>query len=173
MVQFDKEEVGVAQRNAYKHLVNEKHPNATPIFKSTLEYAPKNRRGNFHGIKVKITQYALRLSWAATCHKIQGINTAKDQNLVAHGHARIPSAMQYVMMGRVPKLDNLYLSENFDLSKVRCNKQALKEKLNLDEIYLQKAVKNYDLTFMNIRSLRAHYEDLLLEPFAQNSKILC
>ena len=155
--------------------MSEKYPNATPIFKSSMEYAPKNRRGNFRGIRIKITQYPLRLSWASTCHKIQGITMPKGRNFVAHGHKKIPAAMQYVMLGRVSNLENLYLSENFDLNKVRCNKKALAEKLRLDTIFSaqQENYQKFDLIFLNVRSLRAHHEELKLEHFTQNSKLLC
>ena len=173
LVTFDDENVGETHRNANRHLIEEIDPNATPIFKSTLEYAGRNRSGNYRGIKIKITQYALRLSWASTCHKIQGITISKGRNLVAHGHAKIPPAMQYVMMGRVSNLENLYLSPNFDLAKVRCNKKALAEKIRLDEIYSQRQMKNYDIVFLNVRSLRANHEDLKLESFVQNSKFVC
>ena len=173
LVQFDNEEVGLAQRNANRHLLSEENPKATPIFKSTLGYFPRNRYGNSHGIRNKITQFALRLSWASTCHKIQGITIPKGQNLVAHGHENMPAAMQYVMMGRVSNLENLYLSKNFDLNKIRCIKSAFKQKLRLDKIFSKQLTKNYDLTFLNIRSLRANHENLLQEPLVEHSKMLC
>ena len=172
LIQFDNEEAGRIQRAANKHFLNENFPNATPIFPSTLEYIPKNRKGNAHGIRVKITQFALRLSWASTCHRIQGITVPEGQNLVAHGHARLPTAMGYVMMGRVSKIENLYLSDSFNLDKVKCNEKALLEKQRLDELFSNHVSNTYDLIFVNIRSLRAHHEDLLLEPFVQSSKII-
>ena len=81
---------------------------------------------------MKITQFALKLAWASTCHKIQGVTIKQGQNLIVNGHENIPPAMQYVMMGRVSNLENLYLSKNFDLNKIRCIKSAFKQKLRLD-----------------------------------------
>ena len=174
LIEFDSEEVGSLYREANKHLSSDKFPKATPIQKSSLEYATKNRRsGHAHGCKVKITQFALRLSWASTCHKIQGISMPKGQNLVAHGHKKIPAAMQYVMMSRVSNIENLFLSQNFDLEKVRPIKKALKENNRLTKIFENKQSQSYDLCFMNIRSLRKHHEDLIMDPMLQNSKLLC
>ena len=170
LVLLDDENAGIVQRSSNKHFSSEKCPNATPIFKTSLEYVPTKSSNKG---KVKVTQFALRLSWASTCHKVQGVTTPKGQNLVCNGHENIPPAMQYVMMSRVSKIENLYLSKNFNLDKVRCIKNALKEKERLDGLFAQTVVKEYDLTFMNIRSLRAHHEDLLCEPIARNSKVLC
>ena len=172
LVLLDEEEAGIATRSSNKQFLNDNVPNATPIFKTSLEYIPSNRSGASTG-RVKITQFALRLSWASTCHKVQGVTTPKGQNLVAHGHENLPAAMGYVMMSRVSKIENLYLSQNFDLDKVRCIKKALKEKERLDEVFAQHVTKEYDLTFMNIRSLRAHHEDLLCDPIVANSKVVC
>ena len=174
LVQFDNEETGLLTRNANHHVMNTNHPNATPISKASLEYYPRNQRSTRnHGCKIKLTQYPLRLSWASTCHKIQGITIPEGSNLVCNGHENIPSAMQYVMMSRVSKIENLYLSKNFDFTKVRCIKSALKEKEKLDEKFSQRIFKKYDLVFMNIRSLRAHYEDLLCESIVTQTNLLC
>ena len=174
MVVFDDEEAGIGQRDANRHLKNEKYPNATPIFKTSFEYLARNRRsGSVHGCKVKITQFALKLAWASTCHKIQGVTMKKGQNLIAHGHENMPPAMQYVMMGRVSDIENLYLSENFDLKKVRPEKKALQEQIRLDEIFSKTTTNKYDIFCVNIRSLRHHQIDLLGDLNAQNSKLLC
>ena len=174
MVVFDDEESGIAQREANRHLKNDKYPNATPIFKTSLEYLARNRKsGSVHGCRIKITQFALKLAWASTCHKIQGVTMKKGQNLIAHGHENIPPAMQYVMMGRVSNIENLYISENFDLKKVRPQKKALAEQIILDEMFSKTTITKYDIFFVNIRSLRHHQRDLLGDLNAQNSNLLC
>ena len=174
MVMFDNEEAGLAQREANKHMKSDNHPNATPIFKTSLEYLARNKRTRTtHGGRVKITQFALKLAWASTCHKIQGVTIKQGQNLIAHGHENIPPAMQYVMMGRVSHIENLYLSKNFDLTKVRPQKKALKEQMILDKIFSKRPSVQYDLFFVNIRSLRLHQKDLFSDLNAQNSKLVC
>lgn len=174
MVVFDNEEAGLAQRNANRNLKSDEHPNATPIFKTSLEYLARNKRSRkTHGCRVKVTQFALKLSWASTCHKIQGVTIKKGQNLIVHGHEKIPPAMQYVMMGRVSHIENLYLSKNFDLRKVRPNKKALKEQTILTKKFAEKSSRHYDLFFVNVRSLRLHQKDLFLDLNAQNSELVC
>ena len=174
LIVFDDEDAGLVQRSANKNFLIDNYPNATPIFKTSLEYFPTSKRsGTAHGCKVKVTQFALRLSWASTCHRVQGVTVPKGQNLVANGHDQIPPAMQYVMMSRVSNIENLFISKNFNLDKVRCIKKSLQEKERLDALFAQNVVKEYDLVFLNIRSLRAHHEDLLFEPIVSHSKVLC
>ena len=48
-----------AQTRSNKHMKSDNHPNATPIFKTSLEYLARNKRTRTtHGGRVKITQFA-------------------------------------------------------------------------------------------------------------------
>ena len=41
--------------------------------------------------------FKFRLSWAITCHKMQGQTVKKGSKLIVHGHAKLQDGMAYVM----------------------------------------------------------------------------
>ena len=41
--------------------------------------------------------------------------------------------MYYVMLSRCENINNIFVDENFDISKIKCNENALEEKKQLDE----------------------------------------
>ena len=144
--------------------------NGCPIYRSTLEHT---LRGGKSGARGKTTQFPLKLAWASTCHSLQGVTITSK--LIAHGHAKIPKGMYYVMLSRCSSVDNLYIDDKVDLNKIHCDEKALEEKIQLDENSLAPSVKNesFDIFYINIRSFFKHQKDLLCDIYAQNSNCLC
>ena len=172
IIVFDNEEVGQMQMKDHEVDCSRfKEQNGCPIYRTTLEHTLKKNGA----AKGKTTQFPLRLAWANTCHKLQGVTIKKGSDLVIHGHPRIPKNMFYVMLSRCSSLENLYLDNEVDLSKVLCDPGALKEKQRLDEksIGLTLNIESYDIYYINIRSLGKHEPDLLNDPFAKSSTCIC
>ena len=171
IVQFDNEDVGREQRR--QHLSDCKnHENGIPIYRTSLEHSLRGK----HGARGKVTQFALRLSWASTCHRLQGSTIAKGSNLIVHGFKRIPRNMYYVMLSRASCLENIYLDEDVDLDKMLCDTTALNEKIHIDEAslaYTNLLNEQLDVFYVNIRSFNKHAEDLLCDAYAKNSKSIC
>ena len=73
------------------------------------------------GLKYSITQYPLKLAWALTIHKSQGMTLdcviIDIANIFEDGQA-------YVALSRVKSLDGLYI-KNMNASKIRANKTVL------------------------------------------------
>ena len=129
---------------------------------------------NSHGASVKVTQFALRLSFSSTGHKLQGQNVKSD--LVVHGYKKtVPKCLYYVMLSRCTTIDNVYLDDDFDLDKIQCSSKALKEVERLDSKSLTKDIENQacDIFYMNIRSFSKHKEDLFKDLIARKSKHIC
>jgi ATP-dependent DNA helicase PIF1 len=87
------------------------------IPKHTWEF--ENNNGD---IKYSITQYPLKLAWALTIHKSQGMTLdcviIDISNIFEQGQA-------YVALSRVKSLDGLYI-KNMDPSKIKANDTVLK-----------------------------------------------
>ena len=97
--------------------------NGIPIFRSKFTAYKPSKRTNIGYIKYQILQFPLRLSWATTCHKLQGANI-RDKNLICHGGRNLPSLI-YVMISRVTSINRLFLDERIDINKITCNARAL------------------------------------------------
>ena len=74
LIKFDSPDVGQEQRRKYRHLASvARRSDLTPIEKSSLNYTLGDQRKN-HGATATLQQFALKLSWAATSHKVGGKN---------------------------------------------------------------------------------------------------
>ena len=113
IIRFDDPEAGKMQRLEHQH---DCHPyaneNGTPIYRKTLDHTLK-----LGGGKGKTIQFPIRLSWASTCHKLQGVTIKEGSDLVVHGPKKkaMPKNMYYVMMSRCSGLYNPHLDEEVDL----------------------------------------------------------
>ena len=177
VVKFDNEEVGSEKREKNKHLSPSiRHGKGVPIFTSTCEFQiPGRNPNNKHGSKCRVTQFPLRLAWAFTAHKLQGVTLKKGTDLICHGHVKLPKGMGYVMLSRCEKLDNVFLDDEFDLAKIVCDpmsKLATKQ-LEKNNIVNEMKSKQFDIFYVNIRSLQKHMIDLQSDIFVSQSKIIC
>ncbi len=176
-VKFDNPEIGRDHGERHKHLIA-KYPKieGIPIFKSTLEYqksAAKSSRQ--HGTKCRVSQFPLRLSWASTAHKLQGTTIKKGNDLVVHGHKRLPKNMVYVMLSRVSDIKNVFIDDEFDFDKILCHPASAEENEKLKKRCIMDKLKSchFDLFYTNIYSLSRHYPDIQSDPLVQNSDIKC
>ena len=69
----------------------------------------------------------------------------------------------------------LILDKNFQLDHIQCVTSALKESDNLDKKSLVHQIKKqeYDVFFINIRSLGKHFQDLENDFYAKQSRYVC
>lgn len=152
-----------------------------PITRETLEYHIPfaSNSSKKHGATCQITQFPLRLSWASTAHKLQGL-TLRGTDLVCHGDelmTTIPSAngVAYVMFSRCQSIANLFLSDDFELEMIKCSPAALIETLNLDERCIVKDTQDlkFDIFYINCQNFNHHQLDVKNDILAQQSNIIC
>lgn len=150
--------------------------NGCPIYTSMLEYPIPYKKGyKSHGASCKITQIPLRLAWASTAHKVQGATFKRGSKVVVHGDKTLTPGMAYVMLSRVQDVNDVYLDDNFDFKTIKASKTALtacgelEERCKVSE-YLS---LQFDIFYVNTRSLKKHYPDIKKDTFAQRSGILC
>ena len=180
IVEFDHSDAGLDQMKEFPQ-ISSKYPGqrGCPIFKTTIEepmpYGKRSRnQGKKHGSTYKIIQFPLRLAWASTTHKLQGITIKRGSNLVIHGYYKMPDGMYYVMLSRATAIENVF-NENFLPEKLTANSDALKANSDLEERDIAPLNKHlhFDYFVLNVSSLTKHFIDLKLDLHAQRSDNVC
>ena len=90
-----------------------------------------------------------------------------------------PSGMAYVILGRSEDINDIYIAGEFDPEKIKCEPASLIEAERLDTLCLQKVAQQAELdnsslniSFLNVSSLRKHYEDVIKDPLLMKSDIM-
>ena len=175
IIKFQNTDIGKLQRERFNYLSPKiREEDGVPIFKSTLEYhIPYLKSTNKHGVTAKVTQFPVRLSWASTAHKLQGVTLY--ENLVCHGHKRMQAGMAYVMLSRCSDLENVFLAEDFDLNHIHCSPTALQEKLKLDARCIISSIKEkkFNIYYVNCMNLSQNLLDIQSDIDCQQSDLIC
>ena len=121
-----------------------------------------------------VTQFPLRLAFAATAHKVQGQTVKKPNSLVLDLRTVRESAQAYVMLSRVQSLEQLFILGSLPADKIYSSKTALDELERLRSISLnRKNLSNKFLVSCNIRSLKAHFQDISTSPYIEKAEVIC
>ena len=164
-VKFDHPTVG-AKARANSKFVSEVRtfPQATPIEKSEISFTvnKKNR-----GLTISRHQFPLKLAWACTIHKVQGLTVSK---IVVSFKNRFNDGQAYVALSRVRSADGLFLLD-FDPAKIHASKPVIEEMefLSKERCLAPVGISSADssesvLSLLNIRSHPLHNADLLKDP---------
>ena len=173
-VQFDKEDVGLACRNALSSALRQQH--AVPVKAETCTFDV----GHYGTVHVSRTQFPLTLCWAATIHKVQGASL--DQVVVDFEEAkRVQCGQTYVALGRSKTLSGLFV-KGLTMSKIHVNKKAVQEMLRLRH---ERQLTWYPptmnplhqshvrLVHLNCRSVRRHMADIQCDLKLTAATVLC
>ena len=112
-------------------------------------------------------------------YKFQGQTVKSGSKLVVNWNNALPRGLAYVMLSRAERLEDVYISGNFNPEKIKCVQEALTETERLNEMSLtnQKddATDNdYTLrfAFINIRSLSKNFEHLERDELMLQNKFI-
>ena len=95
----------------------------------------------------------MRLAWACTGHKVQGVTVKKGTNVVVHGHKRMPEALYYMMLSRSQTMENLFL-QDFYPEKIRPNPKALDEDAKLHERSIVQSYEDMHFCFYMVNAMQ-------------------
>ena len=129
----------------------------------------------------KVVQFPIKLAFATTAHKIQGQTVKKPRKVVIDMRSVFQPAMAYVMMSRVESIDQLYILEEFDASKIYGNQQAITELKRMDKIAINQKPSSWNnlqerrtrISILNCGSLRPQLEHIRLDRVLTVSDAIC
>ena len=171
LIKFQNDQVGKTAKSSLPYRLQS---HGVPIKATTSRFS----LGSQATVVVNRTQYPLTLAWAATIHKVQGQTVGEVS--VSFGEARFTTGQAYVGLSRVKSLPGLHL-ENFDEKKIKVNRTALKEmeRLNSSRLLIwnrpslsHETDESISVVHLNIRSYRAHKEDLKADKTIQAAEII-
>lgn len=121
-------------------------------------------------------QFPLRLSWACTAHKVQGMTVDK---VVVNLDRTFSPGQGYVALSRVTSKAGLFFESNdHEMCKKKIYadpevKTALQEMPRLLQPTFDILKENITIFVHNIQSLNKHFEDLKKESRCKNADIIC
>ena len=153
LVEFDDPKIGVKAKRLSQYRQN--YPNSVPISRHEASFNIGVRKC----INASRRQFPLRLSWASTIHKVQGLTT---DSIVVSFEGRFFPGQAYVALSRVRHLDGLHILK-FDPAQIHVDCAVVREMERLHEnpiVANTEAVNpelfNLQVSHLNIRGIKSH-----------------
>ena len=185
IVDFKNENCGKSRRLLQDLEYKEKYPSkfVVSIEKIQFSYSLGSEKSK-QSLQAVCIQFPLRLAFAATAHKCQGMTVPKPLPLIVDIRNAFEAAMVYVILSRVQALIQLFIIAYLDISKIYCNENALEEVERLNSKSLNNSWsewfvpvsddnKKVRISFLNIVSLRKHFLDLKADYTLKKSDVIC
>ena len=143
-----------------------------------LTYTLSGRAGV--GSTANLVQFPLRLAHALTAHKTQGQTYKMPMTITVDLRDVFEAAQGYVMCGRPEKLEQLFIVEKLDPSKLYSDKKVRDkhEKMNKRSInenpsdWDSKSSKNIKICSLNCARLKPHVKDIKVDRYLKSSDII-
>lgn len=133
----------------------------TRLLQSTPIYAEEENVCRNGGLR---RQFPLKLAWACTVHKVQGLTV---DNAVVSLKKVFAAGQAYVALSRVRSLPGLTIKD-FSEKSIYCNEkvfEALNEMpcfMTHDDLVLRDPKSYFSVFLLNVQSLRCHKQDLMI-----------
>ena len=155
-VEFDNENIG-------KRLRNEKgiKGKSTPISASE-EKSNKNMSGSRK-------QYALKLAWASTVHKVQGVTVSEA--VVSMEKMKF-AGQSYVALSRVTSANGLQI-KNCKPENIFCDAKISNVLLSMKKLKSNTSQLSFDIILHNTQNLNVHFDKLVCDNRMLNTNFIC
>ena len=161
-VHFYDKDCGKERRKNYVDL-QKKYPgkNVTPITLIEFRYSTSKKGYNSSSTTTAI-QFPLKLAFAATAHKVQGLTVKKPNCLVVDLRTVKEAAQSYVILSRVQALSQIYILDSLCASKIRADVNAIGELERMTNVFEAKLGKpGHFVISCNIRSITKNFESFI------------
>ena len=172
-VHFNNPEVGKERRRNNVE-IQKKFPDKNVVGIEKLEFSYSlSKKANGRSTAVAY-QFPLRLAFASTAHKVQGLTVKKPTPLVVDLRSVRESAQAYVILSRVQSKDQLYILESLCPEKISASSLAIAELKRMTEVAVNmKNVGQKSVVSCNIRSFKKNFDDLRLSTAFNNAEVIC
>ena len=168
-VMFDNPRVGRQWRN--------KNPPPRNVHKCSIVLRPHKEIYRIRLNHVTRYQYPLKLAWALTIHKVQGM-TMETATISLDGIFQ--AGMAYVALSRVTSLQGLKIY-NFRSDLIYCNELVESALISMTpcDVYASNPLlckptsMNFSLIHHNVQSLPAHYSDVISNNEFMAADVIC
>ena len=173
-VHFFNEDCGRDTRKSFADLQT-KFPgkNVLPINRIEVQYS-LSKKGTGGNSNATAIQFPLRLAFASTAHKVQGLTVAKPNNLVVDLRTVRDPAQAYVILSRVQALSQLFILESVCADRITASMSAMDElkRMERDAINVD-PVRKSSIISCNIRSIRKNFDNFISASATKRAKVMC
>ena len=179
MVEFDDPKDGRNRRLSLSEDIKRKYPGKIVTHIEMLEVNfSQGRDRDYASVGGLACNFPLRLCFAATGHKLQGVTVKDPTPLIVDMHCYLQSAAVYVMLSRVQCLNQLYVLESVLYKKVKPFPQACEEfeRLARRDISISRVPTDPNITeivSLNVSSLKKHFSDLSANQILCKNHVIC
>ena len=157
---------GESNRKKHPNL-SQQYPECVFIERVSLQYTVRKKSGNV-GSSATVIQFPVRLSHAITAHKIQGQSLVHPLKVAMDINSVFEPGQAYVMLSRIQCIDQLFIVDELNPTKLKSSNAALEELRRLDAISFNKNPSPWHeedpdsirVASLNCAGLLTHLEDI-------------
>ena len=168
------------KQNRSKHpALASRYPDCVIIERVSNQYTLRKKSGDVSSTATVI-QFPIKLAFAITSHKIQGQTIPWPIKVVLDIDSVFEDAQAHVMLSRVQQINQIYILNQLDGSKIRTSQIGLAETERLAKISLNAnptpwQMKNneaFKVVSLNCAGLKAHFKDIATDSMIMNGDII-
>ena len=123
---------GDSNRKKYPKL-SQQYPDCVFLERVSVQYTLRRKSGNV-GSTATVIQFPVRLAHAITAHKIQGQSLIHPLKVAMDINSVFEPGQAYVMLSRIQSIDQLFIVNQLNPSKLKSSNAALEELRRLETI---------------------------------------
>ena len=144
----------------------------TPIDLIEFQYS-LSKKNNISNATATAIQFPLRLAFAATAHKVQGLTVKKPNHLVIDLRKVREPAQAYVILSRVQSLCQLFIMVSVCENKMMASAKAMEELERMERVSLRQKLTRRSILSCNIRSIKKNFENFATASAVKNAQVMC